>query len=194
MFKTSSIKKIEKFQRKFEKDAVKLLNKLTYPEFYNNFGFYQSIYAEGDTPAKNLIVTSRCLENISARKQIVDTLKQIEYKRTNEWTESSVIGFVDEAIDLLTKGRDEEDFNNYKQEICERYNVASNRIKTILGTFIRNAEQGEDKYNIRHYFYRIEILKYKYQDCNKLQEDIESNKISNFDKHILYEFGMIESI
>lgn len=194
MFKTNSTKRIEKFKTKFEKEGAKLLNNISVIDYYRNFGLYQDICAESYAAAKSLIVTSPCFENISARKVITDTLKAINYKRKAEWTEPVVIAFLDEAMSLyLSPLPSEAEQDKFRKEICARYNVKSHRIANTISTFIHNAEMSTDKYNVRQYFHRFEILRYKYRNVEKLQKDIENNVISLHDRKLLLELGMIEN-
>ena len=63
------------------------------------------------------------------------------------------------------------------EEISARYNVPVNRFKTEMALFIRNWEQGNDKFGILDYFTIYDIVNWKYKDPDKLQQDVQNNKI-----------------
>lgn len=180
--------KVVKFSDKFINKGNKLLKKLSTPTYLRTFGSYQVYVSAGN---KSLIATSNDFVNISARKTIVDTLKEIDYVRTGNWTVKTAIAFMDEVINLFSFEADDEIIEERKFEIARRYNVPVSRLKTQVALFINNLYKGIDKYRINYYFSKYEIVKWKYRDIQKIQEDVENNKLLDIDREILEELEII---
>lgn len=187
----TSNRNVKKFDKQFAKAGKKLLNKISVSMYLKTFGTYQSnINAlEG---RKSLIVTSNDFLNISSRKTIVDTLKEIHFERKDDkWTTKTAIAFLDEVMNLFLFEGDDDIIKLTSDEISKRYNVPVSRLKTQTALFINNLYSGIDKYGIYNYFSKYEIVRWKYRDINKLQSDVENNKLLDDDRKILEELEII---
>lgn len=183
-------KELNKFQKKFEKAGRKLLKKLDTKNYIKVLGNYQAVdVTEQD---KDLIVTTTYFSNISTRRTIVNTLKTIKYTRTTNWCEQVVIAFMEEVMDLYLHEGDDKYIKEREKEISLRYNVPTSRLKTQLALFLNNLDKGTDKFNILLYFSEYEILKWKYRDITKLQEDIEAGKVNSYNLYLLKRLDYIE--
>lgn len=173
-----------KFSDKFKAIGDKILHKISTKDYINMYGFYQPIVVRYSD--KDLFVSTSYFSNISTRRTIVKTLKNINYKRGNkDWSEKVAIAFMEEVFDLFLNEANDDIVDSYKKEISNRYNVPTNRLKTQVALFLNNLEKGKDKFNILSYFSIYEIITWKYRDSEKLQELIEQNKISENDLNIL---------
>lgn len=137
----------------------------------------------------DIILTNSYYNNIVKRQTIVKTLKDIKYERKDtKWTSCTAIAFMEEvmSIEMLFEVynfslqiKHNSDLEKICLDISNRYNVPISRFNTQLALFIRNWEQGNDKFEISEYFSIYEIVKWKYRDVDKLQQDIENNKITD---------------
>lgn len=185
MFKSN----YDKLNESFNKRGKKFLNEVSLPKYISTFGSVQPITIVSDDNLKDLYISSTYFANISTRRTIVNLLQNINYIRPDKvWTEQVVIGFIDEVINLYTYEGNDEIIKEKELEISKRYNVSKNRLKSQVSLFLMHLDKGCDKYNISSYFSRLELLLWKYRDIEKLQEDIELNKISNSDIMILREW------
>ena len=176
-------KHINSFEKKFKKLGKKLLNKLSVSQYLKTFGSYQPVSTHKED--MDLIVTSAHFANISTRRTIVNTLKAINFKREDKWTEQVAIAFMEEVIDLYLHEGDDEIIKQREVEISERYNVKVSRLKTQVALFINNLENYKDKFHIMQYFSGYEIVLWKYRDIEKLQEDVENNNLNTYDDYLL---------
>lgn len=190
MLQNYETKEIGKFGLKFEKLGYKLLKKLSLHRYIKSFGSFQPVTVNLDH--KDLIVTSTYFSNITTRRTIVNTLRNINYKREDGWTEQVAIAFMEEVISLYLYEGNDDYIKDEEKDISERYNVPVNRLKTQIALFLNNLENGRDKFNIYSYFSAYEIVKWKYRDMNKLQQDIEEDKLSLTDRILLKELDIIE--
>lgn len=190
MLQNYETKEIGKFGLKFNKIGYKLLKKLSLHRYLKSFGRFQPVNVNLDH--KDLIVTSTYFSNITTRRTIVNTLRNINYKREDGWTEQVAIAFMEEVISLYLYEGDDDYIKDEEKDISERYNVPVNRLKTQIALFLNNLENGRDKFNIYSYFSKYEIVKWKYRDINKLQQDIEEDKLSAMDRILLKELNIIE--
>lgn len=182
-------RKISKFQKQFNKNSLKLLKNLPTDFYIKTLGLFQGISVTDGV--KDLFVTTTYFANISTRRTLVNTLKSINYVRDGEWVEQVAIAFMEEVIDLYTNEGNDEIIKQREQEISKRYNVNKNRLKTQLALFLNNYDKGVDKFNIALYFSEYELVKWKHRDLDKLQEDIENDKISDWDKKLLRDLNVI---
>lgn len=126
----------------------------------------------------DLIVTSSIREHIYKRDNIVNTLKDINYKRGNkEWNESTAVAFIHEVF-LLYKNETDPNNDELNKQISKRYNIEINRFKTQVALFINNWEKGKDKFHLEQYFSKYEFILWKYRDIEKLQKCIEEDKLN----------------
>lgn len=171
----NTIKLIEKMNKQFAIFCNKFVNKINTKQYIQIFGTFQPIsFKQGE---KDFILTTTPFSNITTRNTIVNTLRKTNYKRNQEkWNSFTAIGFMQEVINLYNIGQDEM-FNEKAKEISDRYNVPINRFKTQIALFITNLEQGNDKFGILDYFTIYDIVNWKYRDLDKLQEDVQNNKI-----------------
>ena len=190
-------KTIQKFIDKFEKTAITLLKKIRTSSYITVFGNCE--IATGSYKWKDLYVTSTPVNMMKKRHCIVETLKAINYKRDGSWTEHVAIAFMDEVIDLFLEEEtlvEVEGFQEFVEdkikEISERYNVTKSRLKTQVALFLNNLENGKDKFNIYSYFTPYEIVLWKYRSMEKLQQDIENEKIKPAELSLLRELEIIE--
>ncbi len=158
------------------------------------------------------VVNMQTLFNIK-RINIIKTLIEINYKRGNsKWTPTIIVGFLEEIMAFLSEntfytiinnnlvtykfsGDNYKQDNNYKKfllSLSERYNVPVNRFNTQFALFFNNFKKGKSKCNILEYFSLYELLKFYYRDIEKLQKNIENNKINEIDLLYLKEYGIIE--
>lgn len=185
MFKSN----YDKFDATFCKQGKKLLNNTNLQKYISTFGAIQPITVVSDDGLKDLYVSSTYFANISTRRTIVKLLQSINYTRPDKvWTEQVVIAFIDEVINLYTYEGNDKIIAKKETEISKRYNVAKNRLKSQVSLFLMQSDKGSDKYHISSYFTRLEILLWKYRDIEKLQQDVEDNKISKSDLFILNEW------
>lgn len=201
-------RKLDKFNNKFNK-AVKEIN-IKQKDFYNNY-FDKQTFIACTNNKMTFICSSATNYKKTKREEIVKTLINIDYKRkNNSWNSATIIGFMTEAIkfsmdqafyiDSLIDGSImnmpfELESKAYKQclnNLCNRYNVPKNRINTQIALFIMNAEKGHDKANLLEYFDYIELVKWKYRDIEKLQTDIEKDKVDELSLQILKDLEIIE--
>lgn len=190
MLENYEVREIGKFGSKFTKQGYKLLKKLSLNQYLRTLGSFQPVSVNLDH--KDLIVTSTAFSNLTTRRTIVKTLQNINYKRDSKWTEQAAIGFMEEVISLYLYEGDDEYIKDQEKDISIRYNVPVNRLKTQIALFLNNLETGKDKFNILEYFSVYDLVKWKYRDLNKLQEDIEANKIDPRDYKALKELNIIE--
>lgn len=182
--------KVKKFKDKFNKSAKRFLTKITTEEFIDNrlqFDIGCIDYY------KDLHITSSFTIKRDLRTTFVKVLKDIKYKRQDSsWTETTVIAFMHEVMNLYLSHHTSEAFIKGKELIIsERYNVPVNRIKTQMALFLNNLAKGYDKFNINYYFTNYDLINWKYRDRKKLQKDIENNKIGACDLRLLKEYGII---
>ena len=136
------------------------------------------------------------------RQQIVATLIEIDYHRGNEkWQPRVIIAFMTEALQYF-KGEIFFDVQNnditlihikkknkyyevYLKRLCDRYNVPENRLKTQVALFLRNAKEGRDKANLYNYFSPYELIRWQYRDKEKLQQDLEDNKLNDLEIQLI---------
>lgn len=182
---------ITKFNKSFIKNSTNLLNHINMYDYIENFGKYQTLTVKVNN--KDLIVTSSVFANISTRRTLVNTLKNINYQRGNQkWVEQAVIAFLEEVMSLYLYEGDDDYIKTVEKDISKRYNVAINRFKTQVALFLNNLDKGKDNFHILSYFSPYEIITWKYRDINKLQEAIENDKISEKDKNFLRDLNIIE--
>lgn len=176
---------INKLNKKFNKICYNYFKKTKLTEYLADFGYVQPITYTSEP--KDLIITSNYFCNKTTRRTIVNTLYDTNFKRDNKWTSSSVIGFMEEVINVYTYVTDPNEIDSRKKQISLRYNVPESRLKTQLALFIRNLENGNDKFGILDYFSPIEIVSWKYKDPEKLNNDVQNNKIPEWELNIIKE-------
>ena len=210
------MKNMNKVWNKFCKDTLKSVKKIkcNEAEFYNSYFNFNSIVTLIDHTDISMITMSNILYKKIKREELVKTLIDINNKRNNDkWTPSVIIAFMTEALlfsqaDSFYKtqpnnignsllqihfpNKEEEYYEQCLQELCERYNVPKNRINTQIALFIMNLQKGNDKADLLSYFDYYELLLWKYRDLEKLQNDIENNKISDSDLMYLKKYNIIE--
>lgn len=191
-----------KQQRKFRRQIHKL--KLTDIDLYNTL--YGS--CQWKIPLKHTYLNSYMLmmSNIRLmkeyRKQIVATLIETNYHReNNKWQPKVIIGFITEVLQYF-KGElffDVENntiilrhfqkrnkyYEDYLKRLCDRYNVPESRLKTQMALFLRNAKEGKDKANLYEYFSPYELIRWQYRDKEKLQQDLEDNKLNDLEIQLI---------
>ena len=191
-----------KQQRKFRKQINKL--KLTDVDLYNTL--YGS--CQWKIPLKHTYLNSYMImmSNIKLmqkyRQQIVSTLIEINYHRGNEkWEPKVIIAFMTEAlqyfkgeiffdvqnndITLIHFKERNKYYEDYLKRLCDRYNVPENRLKTQIALFLRNAKEGKDKANLYEYFSPYELIRWQYRDKEKLQLDLENNKLNDLEIQLI---------
>lgn len=182
------MKELDTLERDFNKITKKYYKHCTLGSYVSTFGQFQPITSSSDD--KNLFITSSYFANLSTRRTMVRTLKGLNYERgDNKWCEFNVIPFIQEVFTLHIEGSCtyEEDC----KDISKRYNVPVSRLKTQVALFIRNYENGHDKYGIGNYFSKFDIFAWKYRDLSKLQEDLEAGKVSEETLKIVHSYYTI---
>ena len=180
----NSFKAGEKYLNKID------LNKIDIDTYIKTLGTFP-ISLDYKNKDVNIILTSSYFENISARRTIIETLNDINFRRGNNWTEKIVIAFMDEVISLYLYEGNDEIIRKREEEISYKYNVPINRLKTQVALFIINLDNNHDKFNILEYFSKYEIIMWKYRDIDKLQELIEEEKVPENDLKLLRDLKFI---
>lgn len=191
----------------------------------SQINFKNSIYDNTDiyVQIKDSNLYIHVLSDISLRRlrreEIIKTLIETNYQRkNNEWTSSTIIGFISEVLLLYYEDSfyyikdkyfsgsplikinypDKDDTINKKlyeehlKEISKRYNVPINRFNTQLALFLLNLQNNKDNAGILQYFNYYELIIWKYRDINRLQDLIENNKVPAIDLLYLQNLGIIE--
>ena len=182
--------KIKSLIKNSFKVGEKYLNKIDIDTYIKTLGTFP-ISLDYKNKDVNIILTSSYFENISARRTIIETLNDINFRRGNNWTEKIVIAFMDEVISLYLYEGNDEIIRKREEEISYKYNVPINRLKTQVALFIINLDNNHDKFNILEYFSKYEIIMWKYRDIDKLQELIEEEKVSENDLKLLRDLKFI---
>ena len=181
-------KQLDKLEKEFTKSCKKFFKSTTLSQYLSAFNEIQPITCEVED--KNLFITSSYFSNLATRRTMVRTLKGLNYKRGNEnWNEFNVIPFIQEVFTLNIDGSG--NYEEDRKEISERYNVPVSRLNTQVALFIRNFENGNDKYGIGNYYSKFDIFAWKYRDLSKLQEDLENNKVSKETLNIVHAYYTI---
>lgn len=122
------------------------------------------------------------------RERIVETLKDINYKRgKQEWNSSSVIGLLHEVMNAYSNYYTEDNLNKLLKNISNRYNVPANRLTNQVATFLNNMERSGDRYDIQYYFSDYDLFMWKYRTPERLNKAVEENKLTDKEKEILKE-------
>ena len=182
--------KIKSLIKNSFKAGEKYLNKIDIDTYIKTLGTFP-ISLDYKNKDVNIILTSSYFENISARRTIIETLNDINFRRGNNWTEKIVIAFMDEVISLYLYEGNDEIIRKREEEISYKYNVPINRLKTQVALFIINLDNNHDKFNILEYFSKYEIIMWKYRDIDKLQELIEEEKVPENDLKLLRDLKFI---
>lgn len=177
------VKRILKFNKKYLKDK-------NYEDIINIKGTPYILFVSS-YPNTLSCVSEDILKELECIN-IIRTLKECKFERTDKWTEKVVNAFIYEVITLYTYVQDATIIESEEVNISERYNVPINRLKTQVALFLTNLKSGKDKFNILHYFSIYNIIKWKYRDLEKLQQDIENQKIDDEDLKYLRELNIIE--
>ena len=181
-------KQLDKLEKEFTKSCKKFIKSTTLEQYLSAFNEIQPVtYYEDD---RNLFITSSYFANLSTRRTMVRTIKGLDYKRGNkEWCEFNVIPFIQEVFTLSIEGS--ANYEEDRKEISQRYNVPVSRLNTQVALFIRNYENGNDKYGIGDYYSKFDIFAWKYRDLSKLQEDLEKGKVSKETLEIVHSYYTI---
>lgn len=130
-------------------------------------------------------LTSSARIKITRRIEVVNTLKEIHYKRNEDnWTSQTVAAFIDEVMDL------QKDYNDERAlEISERYNVDKNKLFKQASFFI---SLKRSTYSLNWYFSDFELVLWKYREQKTLKKALENNTISEREINILKEANQFE--
>ena len=189
----SSFKKLIKNYRKLRTEFAVLSNKCMNEVNIHDFNKVcgQSVKSSNKDMTNSMIVTTEEIHKSRLRKEIVDTLIQTKYTRTNnggKWAPNVIIAFLHEALYYIKNENNLSDSfkSSFQEHIEEMYGVKPNRIKSQVALFIMNFERGNDKSDIRYYFTEYEILTLKYHnDIKKLQKAVEEGKVTSRELHLI---------
>lgn len=122
---------------------------------------------------------------ISRRVEVVNTLKAINYERKDSrWTTQSVVGFIDEVIDLNKNYSTEQ-----AMEISKRYNVEPNRFNQQVSMFM---SLKRSTYSLNWYFSDYEYTAWKYRDAKTLKKALENETITQKEIDALKELNLFK--
>ena len=178
-----------KLAKDFSKIAENYCNKVQLLDYINlsteNFTIkYKHI------SGKTLGIYTEQYEKKLIRTNMIEELEGLEYERGNKaWNTFNVIPFMEDVMNVFTiPFLYDSTFNEAKKAISARYNVPVSRLKTQLALFIRNYENGKDKFGIGNYFTDYDLFFWKYgNDYAKLQDALENNKLTKADFKLMHE-------
>lgn len=118
------------------------------------------------------------------RCQLVQTLKEIDYRRkNNNWTSRTVAAFIQEAIECLLSGTSDEE-----QEISRRYNVDINKFSSMVSFFMGLKRT---TYSLNQFFTDYDYTIWKYRNPKTFKKALELETISKQELNILEELNII---
>lgn len=179
-------RRLLKYRNKLFKETVDFVGKLSESDYIK--------LLDNKDLSFPLVVGSRTIfikswEDIKRdeRNNYTKILRETNYTRPKgHWTEIDVISFLNEVLQLKLheSNYNHDDLIQLKMEIADRYNLYIHQLDTYAKKYIDGCEK-EDKFNIKQYFTKYELLRYKYADENKLYEDTENGKISDEDLELI---------
>ena len=183
-----------KLAKGFGKLAARYCNKVKLEDYINMASENYAIKYKHNNGKTLGIYTEQYMKK-AIRTNMVNTLIYTEYARgSKEWNTCSAVAFIEEVMDVFSMPfLEENSFKASKKLISDRYNVPTARLKTQVSKFIKDYENGKDKYDIGAYFTPYDIFMWKYgNDVNLMQEALENNKLTKDDFKIMQELYEIE--
>lgn len=113
---------------------------------------------------------------------------EIFYDTNSTYSPHSSSEYPVRTIHFPTRNKEYEDYLN---KLCERYNVPESRLATQLALFLRNCKEGKDKADIYNYFSPYDLIRWQYRDSEKLQLDIENNKLNEFEIQLIKDLNEV---
>lgn len=146
-----------------------------------------SIYPK-DGSITQLNIRSVQNDNRLRRQELAQVVMHLDCQR-DEWSTIYVVAFL-HWMELLTY--EEEIPEEILDDISHKFNISKKAITNTANRFIDNFIFHDiDKYGISEYFSIDELLQIRYHDIDKLQEDIEKNKLNEYHLDILHEMDKI---
>ena len=107
-------------------------------------------------------------------------------KTTKKWNKEEVCAFMNIVFKtyLDEENTSEKTINQSNSIIKKMFNIEPNRIKSTMSIFIKQIEDG-DSLNMYDLFSVYEILRWKYRNIDKLNSDLENNKIKDEDLELI---------
>lgn len=183
--------KMKKLSDKFLTKYLKLINQMSYQEYFEYFGPHSekipcSYSTLVDTRSKDLLdMKSICIvSDLQINKVIrdftVSTFQNIDYiKKDKYWTIAEKVGFMEEMFRYKFNYMipDERDSEEYLMDISRRYNIQISKLKSTMAIFIYNIRNGSNS-DLLNYFSWYEIFMYNYSDNKeKLLQDFVNRQI-----------------
>ena len=140
-----------------------------------------TIISKNDT---RWILKPDSINKAEMRSNIVETLKEIGFKRGNKkWTQYTVVAFNSEVLEnYMFK-------HNKEKEISERYNVSINKLESMTSMFLSLHRM---RYCLDNFFTDYNFVIWKFRDIKIFNKLLKQNRVTSREIVILLELGLIE--
>lgn len=182
-------KKENKYLKRLKKDIINYTKHLS-DEEYEEVSDYPHIMA-CNVDDKIIVLDSLQAQQEWILDFHIDFMKSVGFRRTGLWTTMLTLCFFKEVLDTYINEYSEEEIKQRLEEIAFRYGIRENAVSSYMAQHLKRIDDNKDIYEISNWFSRKDILKYKYRNPEKLQKDVDENKISESDLKIIRDmFGV----